>query len=89
MSKSKPKTTIRKPPVTRAMDSFVSGETASTPDVQTASTPKVQKSTRRQRRQVTVYLDPDLAKKLKIEAVETGKEMSEIAEAALLKHLAS
>jgi len=37
----------------------------------------------KKRKQVTLYLNPNLAKRLKLKSVETGKEMSEITEDAL------
>ena len=47
-----------------------------------------QKPTKRPvRKQVTVYLPPDLVKQLKVQAATDDKEMSEIATAALLSYL--
>lgn len=82
MSK-KPTVSLRRPPA-QAVEAFVAGERASTPTGQTS-----RRQRKKHRKQVTVYLPPDLVKKLKLEALETEKEMSEIAEAALLEHLAS
>ena len=79
----KPTISIRKPS-SKAQQEFIEGGAA-----QTASSPKVQTSRRQKpaRKQVTVYLSPELAQKLKIEAVTSGKEMSEITEEALQKVL--
>jgi hypothetical protein len=87
---TKPKASLRKPPTSTSVtptpakvDAFVNGGTSRLPEVQTA------KRSQRERRQVTLYLPPELAQKLKIFSVTRGREMSEVVEAALLEYLPS
>lgn len=78
----KPQIKLRKPSNVQV---FIDGG-----EVQVSSSSDVRKSGRpsRSRKQVTVYLSPDLAKKLKMKAVELDQEMSELTEAALTQYLA-
>lgn len=71
---SKPKTGLRRPPSPRSIDSFVGGET-----------PAVAKP---DRVRLTVYLPPDLAKRLRIAAVTEGDQISHLVERAVAAYLA-
>jgi hypothetical protein len=88
-SRNKPVVHLRPPPtdhVDAVRDFIHSG-----PAVQQSERPDVQnaRKTKRPRRQVTIYLDPELAKRLKVFAVTSGQEMSDVAAAALVRHLDS
>jgi len=56
-------------------------------DARTSRRLESQDSKRLDRKQVTLYLAPDLVKKLKFQSVNTGMQMSDITAEALKKHL--
>ena len=86
--KSKPVITLRKPPDSpnpEDMEKFVSNDLPAPiperPKVQTSRRPK------RSRKQVTIYLNPVLARRLKLHAVENEQEMSDIVAYAVEQYL--
>ena len=85
--RKRPVVELRQPP-TDHMQAFVRG----LPNVQQSgspedSAPKRLRNVKRQRRQVTIYLEPELAKRLKLHAAMTGNEMSDVAASAISQHL--
>ena len=97
MASRKPVVSIRRPPVSKpdpvAVDQFVSGQkspdvqTSGGSDVQVSGLGIVQRRDGRVRRRMTVYLPPDLAKKLKIYAVSEDREISDVVAEAVEKLL--
>lgn len=97
MSSRKPVVAIRRPPLSKpdpiAVDQFVTGkesldvQTSGSSDVQTSGLGIVQRRDGRVRRRMTVYLPPDLAKKLKIYAVSEDREISDVVAEAVEKML--
>jgi len=81
----KPDLKLRQPPKNHVQAFVQSGSS----DVQTTSSSngRTAKQSKPERKQVTVYLAPELAKKLKLQAASTGRQMSDITSDALSKHL--
>lgn len=72
MGSDKPNHQIRKPPADDEVSSFIEGEDA---DTQTSRSPDAQTS---ERAQTTVYLDPEVKRKLKARCNLEGLEMSKV-----------
>lgn len=92
----KPKVTLRNKPKLNqnpaSLDAFVNGavEKSGSPEVKASESLNVKTSERQKapkRKQVTIYMDPELVKMLKIRAVETDRQMSEVTEEAVRAYL--
>lgn len=70
-------------PDTQEFDSPNNYISSSNREVRKSSSPTVQQLDRPKRTQQTIYLSPDIAKWLRIRAIEEEREISEIAEDAL------
>lgn len=90
--KGKPKMQIRKPPADEPdpnqVAAFIGGdsEKSSTPEVQKSGSPDGQTSTP-ERRQTTIYFDPDVFRRLKVHCVMEDAEMSATVTEAVRRHL--
>jgi hypothetical protein len=81
MSKPKPVVALRKPKTAidpAAADAFVaSGKTSSSQDVKTSKRPKVEK------RRMTIYFDPSVAKRLIVHCAQRDVDLSATVNAAV------
>lgn len=101
MPKPRPKATIRKPPSTDDMDRFMDGDLAPsniqelrpTEPIEPTEKPKgrgmVTRASGRIVRRLTVYVDPEVAQRLKVRCAVDGLDMSDVASKALDQYLKS
>lgn len=79
---NKPLIQLRQPPVDH-VQAFLHADNSALRTVKNSNG----RNSKRQRRQVTLYLEPDLAKRLKLHAVLSEQEMSDVAAKALQGYL--
>lgn len=87
--KKKPKVTIRRPRKAKAaaVEQFVSGDAQASGRSGAQAAAIVERKNKPARHKSTVYMPPELARRLKIFAVTEGLEISEVVTAAVAEHL--
>ena len=78
----KPAIAIRKKPSTQKADAFVEGKNSGSQEVKTLGRPKG-----KEKEQVTLYLEPEIAQKLRVHAAMVRSKMSDIAQKAIAEFL--